>query len=34
MSIWLELLILALLAYTAGLSIGWVLFARGDEKGD
>lgn len=28
MPIWLELLILSILAYAAGLGIGWALFAR------
>jgi len=28
MPIWLELLILSLVAYTAGLAIGWALWGR------
>ena len=35
MPIWLELLILALVAYAAGLGLGWALWGRdGHEGGD
>lgn len=31
MSIWLELMILSLIAYVAGLAIGWALWGRGKD---
>ena len=34
MPIWLELLVLMLLAYTAGLAIGWALWGRGSVEKD
>lgn len=33
MPIWLELLILSLVAYALGLGIGWALWGRGDDEG-
>jgi hypothetical protein len=30
MPIWLELLILTLVAYAAGLGIGWIIWAHGE----
>jgi hypothetical protein len=32
MPIWLELLVLMLVAYTAGLAIGWTLWGRSSEE--
>ena len=34
MPIWLELLVLMLVAYAAGLAIGWALWARGTVEED
>ena len=31
MPIWIELLVLMLVAYTVGLAIGWALWGRGTE---
>ena len=34
MPIWLELTVLALLAYAAGLAIGWAIWGRGGARED
>ena len=34
MPIWLELLMLSLVAYAAGLAIGWTLWGRGSGEKD
>jgi hypothetical protein len=34
MPIWLELLVLMLLAYTAGLAIGWAIWGNGSVEND
>jgi hypothetical protein len=34
MPIWLELAVLMLLAYTAGLAIGWAIWGRGSGEKD
>jgi hypothetical protein len=34
MPIWLELLVLMLVAYCAGLAIGWVFWTRGEAEND
>lgn len=34
MPIWLELMVLTLIAYTAGLAIGWAIWGRGMAEGE
>ena len=34
MPIWLELMVLMLIAYAAGLTIGWAVWGRGSGKGN